>query len=328
VEPDQGQGKPHQPAPSLWPVGFAIGIVCILVGLIVSWPAVAVGAALAVVFGFLWVRDVTTGFRYAKEATQPFVGAPDWPAEAGPESATEGAPAIPADRGEAALAAPEPGETFSRNVFLEGATLGLGGVIAGIVTVPILGFAIGPVFEHQHHEEIDVGPLSNFKEGQFVVTTFLRDPSQGEISRRTAYIRNNGFLGNKPSFTVISNRCAHLGCPVQPNGPMFESKKVEEKTKAGPVTLIPTLPAGGFGCPCHGGQYDQEGNRTAGPPVRGLDRYEFYIRNGHLYLGKTYSVAKVIGAGAQAKIKKYRETGPGQHVDGWEQILYPLQPPT
>jgi menaquinol-cytochrome c reductase iron-sulfur subunit len=318
VEPEQGEGKPHLPPPSLWPIGFAIGVVCILVGLIVSWAAVAVGAAITLLFGFLWVRDVTTDYRRRDIGFEP--------AAAGPESATEGAPPVPATEGEAAMPAPEPGETFPRNVFLEGATLGLGGVITGIVTVPILGFAIGPVFEHQHHEEIDVGPLSNFKQGEFVVTTFLSNPSEGEITRRTAYIRNNGFLGSKPSFTVISNRCAHLGCPVQPNGPMFENRKVEAKTKAGEVSLTPTLPAGGFGCPCHGGQYDQEGNRTAGPPVRALDRYEFYIRNGHLYLGKTYSVAKVIGAGANAKIKKYRLSGPGQHVDGWEQIFYPLQP--
>jgi menaquinol-cytochrome c reductase iron-sulfur subunit len=320
VEPEPGQDKPHLPPPSLWPIGFAIGIGCILVGLIVSWPAVAVGAGLTLLFGFLWVRDITGGYRRRDVGLEPAV--------AGPESARTGAPPIPAQEGEAAMPPPEPGERFPRSVFLEGATLGLGGLITGIVTVPILGFAIGPVFEHQHHEEIDLGPTSNFKEGQYVISTFLRDPSQGEISRRTAYIRNNGFLGNKPSFTVLSNRCAHLGCPVQPNGPMFENKKIEEKTKTGPVTLIPTLPAGGFGCPCHGGQYDQEGNRTAGPPVRALDRYEFYIRNGNLYLGRTYSVAKVIGSGASAKIKRYRLAGPGQHVDGWEQILYPLQPPS
>ena len=74
--------------------------------------------------------------------------------------------------------------------------------------------------------------------------------------------------------------------------------------------------------------YDQEGNRTAGPPVRALDRYEFYIRNGRFYLGKRYSVGHVVGTGANAKISKYRVTGPGQHVDGFEQILYPLQPPS
>jgi menaquinol-cytochrome c reductase iron-sulfur subunit len=319
VEPQQGQGKPHLPPPSLWPVGFAIGVVCILVGLIISWAAVAVGAALVVVFGFLWVRDVTGDYRRRDIAPEPAVG--------GPESATD-APPVPAHEGEAAMPGPEPGERFPRNVFLENATLGLGAVIGGIVTVPILGFAIGPVFEHQHHQEADLGPITNFKEGEFVITTFLRDPSQGEITRRTAYIRNNGFIDNKPSFTVLSNRCAHLGCPVQPNGPMFNNRKQEAKTKSGDVTLIPTLPAGGFGCPCHGGQYDQEGNRTAGPPVRALDRYEFYIRDGRLALGKTYSVAKVIGAGANARIKKYRLAGPGQHVDGIEQWFYPLQPPS
>jgi len=115
---------------------------------------------------------------------------------------------------------------------------------------------------------------------------------------------------------------------VQPNGPLFERRKVDQKTKTGEVSLIPTLPAGGFGCPCHGGQYDQEGNRTAGPPVRALDRYEFYIRNGRLALGKTYSVAKVDGSGASARIKKYRLSGPGQHIDGLEQWFYPLQPPS
>jgi menaquinol-cytochrome c reductase iron-sulfur subunit len=313
VEPQQGQGKSHLPPPSLWPIGFAIGVVCILVGLVVSWPAAAVGAGLTVLFGFLWVRDVTAGSRRRDLATEP--------------AAAEGAPPIPAGEGEAASAA-ETSDRFPRSTFLEGATLGLGAVIGGIVTVPILGFSIAPIFQHTHHDEADLGPITNFKEGEFVVSTFLVDPSEGEITRRTAYIRNNGFILNKPSFTVISNRCVHLGCPTQPNGPLFNNRKIEQKTAAGDVTLIPALPAGGFGCPCHGGQYDQEGNRTAGPPVRALDRYEFYIRNGRLALGKTYSVAEVIGAGASARIKKYRLAGPGQHVDGPEQWFYPLQPPS
>jgi Rieske Fe-S protein len=321
VEPQRGENKPHLPPPSLWPVGFAIGVVCILVGLIVSWAAVAVGAAITAIFAFLWVRDVTSDYRRREVA-------PTGAEEAGaPESASGGAPALPADTGEAALPAPEPAERFPRSVFLESATLGLGAVIGGLVTVPALGFAIAPVFIHEHVPQIDLGPITNFAAGQFVVATFLRDPSQGEVSRRTAYVRNNGVVNNVPSFTILSNRCAHLGCPVQPNGPMFTTKEQQEKTTSGQVTLIPTLPAGGFGCPCHGGQYDTEGNRTAGPPVRALDRYEFSIRNGHLLLGNTYSVAHVFGSGASAKIKKYRLAGPGQHVDGPEQWFYPLQPP-
>ena len=49
----------HQvPTPSLWPIGFAIGIACVLVGLVVSIPVLVVGALIALVFGFLWVRDL------------------------------------------------------------------------------------------------------------------------------------------------------------------------------------------------------------------------------------------------------------------------------
>ena len=62
------------------------------------------------------------------------------------------------------------------------------------------------------------------------------------------------------------------------------------------LKLTPAKPAG-FGCPCHGGQYDTEGNRTAGPPVRALDRYDYSIVNGHLILGCAYSVDKVKGDG-------------------------------
>src|SRR5205085_8714362 len=122
-------------------------------------------------------------------------------------------------------------------------------------------------------------------------------------TRRTAYIRYNGLLGKEPSFTIISNRCAHLGCPVQPNGLTQANQTKDEKTSGGQVvTLTPVSALAGFGCPCHGGAYDTEGNRTAGPPVRGLDRYEFSIRNGRLYLGRTYSVKRVVGQGANAKI--------------------------
>ena len=317
MDDPRGDEQRHLPPPSLWPVGFAVGIVCLLVGLVVSWPAAAVGAALVAIFGFLWARDVVTGHRE--------VAAPAPPA---PEQGTRPqAPAIPAHRGEAAMPEPEPAERFPRSVFLESATLGLGAVIGGIVTVPAIGFAVLPAFLKQHGHEVDLGPLTDFTEQQWFVATFLRDPSQGEISRRTAFIRNNGLLNGKPSFTCISNRCAHLGCPVQAGGPLFQSKQKTLKTKNGEITLIPALPAAGFICPCHGGSYDPEGNRIAGPPVRALDRYEFSIRNGHLILGNTYSVAKVLGTGKDARIKRYELTGPGQHVTGPESWLYPLQPP-
>jgi menaquinol-cytochrome c reductase iron-sulfur subunit len=312
LEERPGDDRPQLPPPSLWPVGFAVGIVCLLVGLVVSWPAAAVGAGIALVFGFLWAREVVTG--------RPLLGPPP------PEPAPRAAP-VPAHAGEAAMPEPEPGERFPRSKFLEGATLGIGGVIGAIVTLPSAGFAVLPGFVKQKAPEVDLGPIDDFEENKWEVVTFLHDPSEGEITRRTAFVRNNGLLGGKPSFTIISNRCAHLGCPVQPGGPLFEDQAKTVKTDNGKVRVTPTLPAAGFICPCHGGAYDEEGNRTAGPPTRGLDRYEFSIRNGRLILGNTYSVAHVSGSGKSARIKRYELAGPGQHVDGPEAWFYPLQAP-
>ena len=301
MEEPSGGDQPQLPSSSLWPVGFAVGIVCLLVGLVVSWPVAAVGAALALVFGFLWAWDVATGRPGATPSA-------DEPASAAP-------------------ATPESGERFPRNKFLEGATLGLGALIGAIVTLPALGFALLPGFVKQKAHKVDLGPITDFEENKWKVVTFIRDPAEGEISSRTAFVRNNGLLNGDPSFTIISNRCAHVGCPVQPGGPVFKKQEKTIKTRNGDVNLTPVLPAAGFICPCHGGSYDQEGNRIAGPPVRGLDRYEFEIVDGRLVLGNLYSVAHVEGSGKTARITKYELAGPGQHIDGPEAWFYPLQPP-
>ena len=310
TEPRHGD-RPRSPGPSLYPIGFAAGIACALVGLIVDPMLIApIGGAIAIVFGFFWAREATLQYRGVPEAIEP---------EHGEVAAAPEAAVIPE---------PEPGERFPRSRFLEFSTLGLGGLIGGLVTVPALGFMVLPAYVKQGYPTVDLGPIDNFPEGKWLVTSFYMHPDEGQVSRRTAYIRNNGQLKGEPSFTIISNRCAHLGCPVQPNGPVQDNQKKEVAESGGQhITLIPTIPAGGFGCPCHGGQYDPEGNRTSGPPVRALDRYDFAIIDGRLRLGKPYSVSKVTGTGKDALIHKYKLTGPGEHVDGWEQILYPLQPP-
>ncbi len=313
MDPQHGDDRPHLPSPTLWPVGFAVGIVCVLVGLIVSWPAVAIGGAIALVFGGLWVRDLSSEMRAAQLPPPP------------PPAAAPTGPAPPATAGPAGAPLPAPGERFPRSRFLEGATLGLGALIGGVVTVPPVGLLVASAFEGQKFRDVDLGALSEFPSGKFVITTFVEDPSAGEVSRRTAYIRYNGLLQGEPSFTILSSRCAHLGCPVQPNGPVDEkpSKLVKDKAGNEVLKLTPAQPAG-FGCPCHGGQYDTEGNRTAGPPVRALDRYQYSIKNGRLVLGSAYSVDYVRGTGKDARIKKYPLHNPAQHVAGPEFWLWPI----
>ncbi len=297
---------PHLPPPSLWPLGFAVGIACILTGLVVSTVVAVVGAVIAVAFGFLWVREVTKPVRTPA-------------ADVEPEARHAAAPAV--------VRADEEDEsaTYPRSAFLSAATLGLGGVIGGLITVPVLGFAVLPSFTNQAEPDVDLGPIDEFPEGQFVIASYLEDPEIGEVTRRTMFVRNNGRAENgQPSFTILYSRCAHLGCPVQPNGPVLDDQKKTVGEQG--VELTPIQPAG-FGCPCHGGQYDTEGNRTAGPPVRALDRVEFSIRDGKLFLGSFYSVSEVKGAGARARIMKYGRMPPGVHVDGPSAWLYPLEVP-
>lgn len=309
VEQHGPEPQPHAPPPSLWPVGFAVGVAVLLTGVVVGWLVAAIGATIALVFGFLWVRDVT--------GRAPHAGKP--PPPVGARAATEAGHALPlADEGEI--------ERFPRSRFLEGATLGLSGLIGGLITVPVAGLAIVPTFVGQKHEDVDVGPLEAFPENEWQVVTFMEDPSEGEVSRRTAFVRSNGELQGQPSLTILSNRCAHLGCPVQAAGPLDEAQKETVETSNTVVTRIPANPAA-FACPCHGGAYDTEGNVTAGPPVRALDRYAYEIRNGRVFLTGAYSVGKVEGEGKDAVITKYDLMNPGLHVDGPSSLLYPIGPP-
>ncbi len=66
-------------------------------------------------------------------------------------------------------------------------------------------------------------------------------------------------------LNVLSNSCAHLGCPVR--------------------WLINTDGEGEFLCPCHGGIYDINGDYIAGPPPRGMYTYTKEVRqDGNLYV--------------------------------------------
>ncbi len=285
--------------PSLWPIGFAVGVALTLIGLVISPLALLAGALVTLLFLVLWVRDVV-------RSKQPE-----------PQAAS-------------AEPAAEHHESYDRNAFLTVATVGLGATIGAALTLPALGFAVLPAFTGENVEsfDVDLGPISNFPEGEFVIATFMENPEVGEVTRRTAFVRNNGFAEDPdtkkpvPSFTALFSRCVHLGCPVQPNGPIEE----DARKQVGDVELIPVL-AASFGCPCHGGLYDAEGNRTAGPPVRSLDRYEFSIVDGNLVLGRLFSVGEVEGTGAKAKIMKYYHAYPGVHVDGPERWLYPIPTP-
>jgi len=301
-EPGGEEHGPHVPASTIGPFAFALGIALVLLGLIVSWSVAVIGGAIALIAGFLWMRDATRELR----------GLPEGP----PPSRTIDEDEAVEEEGPA---------RYPRNVFLEGATLGIGAAIGVVVTLPALGFMVLPAFTGQEYDSVNLGPLDNFPPDQWVIAKFKSVADEpADVSRRTVFVRNNGETQDgQPSFTLISNRCVHLGCPVQPQGLTEKGRTID--TEGGPVELLNTAP-NGFGCPCHGGAYDTEGNRTAGPPVRALDRYEYSIVQGRLVLGTPFSVAEVQGTGADAVMEAYKIVDPGQHVDGLEAYFYPYVP--
>lgn len=208
----------------------------------------------------------------------------------------------------AALSDPHAAEAaLSRARFLTGATMGVGAVIGAAILVPTVGFAFGPAFTGEKWYWTNLGPVEAFpydakaKSQAVTPVKFTRDPTEGILGSRVAFVRRNAdAVADGPetgAFTVISNTCMHMGCPVQGS-------------------------AGGYACPCHGGQYDVEGRRTAGPPVRPLNRYETKIEKGSLYVGRVFASEEKNGKVVMTNTWK----DPGQPVNGLLSFLYPAPP--
>ena len=166
------------------------------------------------------------------------------------------------------------------------------------MALPVLGFAIAPLFDRARVSWQEIGPLSRFTDSTYVTVTITIEPGVGQAGRSLAYVR-----GHNPSLDgpvrdrydhviAISSRCVHVGCPVR-----FVAA------------------AGSFVCPCHGGVYDLRGFRIGGPPPRPLDRFYTIIRDDQVLLGPRFSV--------NSELTRYAPRDPGQPLDGLGPFLYP-----
>lgn len=194
------------------------------------------------------------------------------------------------------------GARLTRKEFLTGATVAVGGLMGALIAVPVAGMALAPVVKGSDFKRVKLGKVDDFTEGKFVKVVLDPDPDShdGYVKKRVAFVRRNAESTSdklapkgQGEYTVVSNRCAHLGCPVQESG-------------------------GEFVCPCHGGAYDTDGKRKAGPPVRPLDRFEWEEKDGELWAVDEYSLTQ--GG------KRVASRGPGQHSGLPQSLLYPLQP--
>jgi len=153
-----------------------------------------------------------------------------------------------------------PEEIVTRRHFFERLSIGMGGLCAAILGLPIIGFIVAPLFRKSPAQWISLGKVEDFKIGQTVTVTFS-DPSPlpwaGITAKTAAWLRRE----SEASFIAFSVNCTHLGCPVR----WLADAEL-------------------FMCPCHGGVYYKDGSVAAGPPPHPLFRYEMRIENGQVEL--------------------------------------------
>ncbi|MBU2644442.1 Rieske 2Fe-2S domain-containing protein [bacterium] len=161
--------------------------------------------------------------------------------------------------------APPPNADFSENqerrLFLKQAIFGLGAVSALMVGSVFATAAIGPTLRQTSPRWIPLQKVTEYPEGQVsaeVVAFETKDGYHIRQERRTVLVSRKA---GSDEITVFNSTCTHLGCKVH----WDESKKR-------------------FMCACHGGTFDENGNVTAGPPPRPLDRYTFKIEETVLYV--------------------------------------------
>jgi len=185
-----------------------------------------------------------------------------------------------------------------RNVLIV-AGQALGGIAAGAVLLPVVGFAVAPILETPEEDWVGVGSPDDFSADTYKSVIKTERSGIGEAGRTTVYVRKGAAdLDEDPNeYIAMSTRCAHLGCPVR-------------FIKA----------AGIFSCPCHGGAYDFEGKVIGGPPVRPLDRFQTRVVGGEVQVGPRYSVT--------SSLEPVRARDPGEFTGGIWEYLYPPRPST
>lgn len=105
---------------------------------------------------------------------------------------------------------------------------------------------------------VSYGAPSNFRVGK---------PDDYKVGIKQTFEREQVVvMRERAGFAAISVVCTHLGCTIR-------------------------VTDSGFDCPCHGSQYDADGNVTGGPAPRPLEWFQVALApSGELEIDKTVKV--------------------------------------
>lgn len=148
----------------------------------------------------------------------------------------------------------------SRRSVLGLAIQGLGAVIAGALGIPAIRYLFSS-HTSQNSALIEIADLAKIPAGEPAEIVFRRKRVDGwktVVEKTSAWVLKRG----ESDVIALAPGCTHLGCAF---------RWVKEKNE--------------FLCPCHTSTFTVDGQVTAGPAPRPLDRYVTEIRNGKLLVG-------------------------------------------
>jgi Rieske Fe-S protein len=141
----------------------------------------------------------------------------------------------------------------------------IGGGITAAIALPAVAYVTGSSRAATGEEEwVRLGSVSSIEPG--VPPALVK----ATVERRTGYLTEEQEISvfvtteTGAEFTILSNICTHLGCRV---------RWVQDQN--------------GYFCPCHNAIFGPDGEVVQGPPPRPLDRFEYMIEEGQLFIKET-----------------------------------------
>jgi menaquinol-cytochrome c reductase iron-sulfur subunit len=130
-------------------------------------------------------------------------------------------------------------------------------LVSGVIGVPALVMGLAPAWRGREENWQRVGDAGQYALKSVTAGVVAANPRRWprRYGDQAIYV----WRKSAEEFVVFSRSCTDLGCPVE-----------YDRGSAC------------FFCPCHGGIFNREGERLAGPPRAPLYRYRHRVRDGVL----------------------------------------------
>ncbi len=145
---------------------------------------------------------------------------------------------------------------MTRREFLANTLKLVGAGMIASVLVPLGIYSIPQLSGDTPREDWrSLGLAHKFPVGQIVASRVEVKDDAAQLNEKGVFVWRRA----EDDFVVYSRSCTDLGCPLSHDPG-----------------------SNWFFCPCHGGIFDTEGQRRAGPPKKAMWRYKVRVRNDQL----------------------------------------------